>query len=264
RRQLLLDFNSSAADLPDPPCVHRLFERQAASRPDAIALTAEADAGPSLSLSYRELNGRANQLARHLLGLGLGPDQLAAVCLPRSPELIIAWLGVLKAGGAYLPLEADQPAERLAHQMEESGALLLVSNSELAGRLPAGWAQVVCLDEEGAVIAGHSRQDVQGWATGEQLAYVMYTSGSTGRPKGIAVPHRGVARLARGQFARLDCEQVFLPYAPAGFDASTFEVWGALCNGGRVAVTGGGGGGAGGGGGGGGARGGKRRGGRGG
>ncbi|HEY0018768.1 MAG TPA: amino acid adenylation domain-containing protein, partial [Longimicrobium sp.] len=212
--------------------IHRLFEGEAARAPHAPALSFAGG-----TLSYDELNRRANRLARRLRARGVGAETRVAVCLERGPELIVALLAVLKAGGAYLPLDPALPAERLAFILDDAGARVVVTRTALLSRLPAYNITALLLDAEAGATAAEADEnlEIEGDAAG--LAYVMYTSGSTGRPKGVAVPHRGVVRLVRGNpFARVGPGEVFLQLAPASFDASTFEIWGALLNGGRLAV----------------------------
>jgi amino acid adenylation domain-containing protein len=233
RSQLLVAFNDTAADYPRDKTVHRLFEEQAALTPDSTALVFGEE-----SLTYAELNARANKLAHHLLSLGVGPDMLVGLCVERSAEMVVGLLGILKAGGAYLPLDPAYPPGRLAFMLEDAQMPVLVTQSHLADELPSGWAQVVCLDEEEEGIAARSDENPVGVAvTPSHLAYVMYTSGSTGTPKGVCVPHRAVARLVKGSsFASFSAEEVFLHLAPPSFDASTFELWGALLNGARLVL----------------------------
>jgi amino acid adenylation domain-containing protein len=171
-------------------CVHRWIEVQAVRNPEAIAV---AVAGSGESLSYAELNARANRLARRLRGLGVGPEVLVGVCLDRSPGLVVGLLAVLKAGGAYVPLDPTYPAERLAFMLEDAHVAALLTRSSLLDRLPAGRAAVVCLDREWDEIAAESAEDLPGGAKLDNLAYVIYTSGSTGKPKGAMIHHRGLA-----------------------------------------------------------------------
>ncbi|HYW07623.1 MAG TPA: amino acid adenylation domain-containing protein, partial [Longimicrobium sp.] len=213
-------------------CVHRVFEAEVARAPHALALSWEGG-----SLSYAELNRRANHLARHLRARGVGPETCVALSLERGPELVIALLAILKAGGAYLPLDPTLPGERLAFMLEDACARVVLTRSTLLARLPRHKLPTVLLDAEAEAIAAADDGDLEGDGDPLGLAYVMYTSGSTGRPKGVAVPHRGVVRLVRGNpFARFGPGEVFLQLAPVSFDASTFEIWGALLTGARLAI----------------------------
>ena len=184
--QSLVEWNATGAAYPAERSAHELFAEQRRRTPDAVALAC----GES-SLTYRELDARAERLAARLRARGVGPESVVGVCLDRSPELVVALLATLKAGGAYLPLDGAYPAERLAFMVKDSAACLLVTRRDLAGRLPADSPPVLLLDaaeEEGA----GQEADGKGGAAPDNLAYVIYTSGSTGRPKGVMVPHRGL------------------------------------------------------------------------
>jgi amino acid adenylation domain-containing protein len=232
RRQLLAEWNDTRTDYPRDECIHRLFEQQARQTPNAIALVFRKE-----SLTYRELNERANQLAHYLREMGVGPETMVGVCMDRSIEMVVALLGVLKAGGAYVPLDPSYPQERLRFMLHDTQILLLLTQSSLAEKLSAYGVRAVCLDTDWGDIARQSAEDLPGDMAAENLAYVMYTSGSTGQPKGIGVPHRAVIRLVKNtNFADLSSDQVILQFAPISFDASTLETWGSLLNGGRLAI----------------------------
>ena len=184
------------------------------------------------SLTYAELDRRANRLARHLSGLGVGPGSLVGLCLERSADLIVSLLGILKTGGAYLPLDPSSPAERLRWMLwmlEDTGVRVAIDGGALAGSEPPG-LELVRLDR--AEIAAQSSAPLPRVGTGGDLAYVMYTSGTTGLPKGVAIPHRGIVRLVVGTdyFHIWPGDRVLQAATPA-FDASTLEIWGALLNG---------------------------------
>ena len=160
------------------------------------------------------------------------------ICLERSPETVVSLLAVLKAGGAYVPLDPRYPAERLAFMLGDAGVQALVTTSALAARLPEHGGETVLLDVEAEEIARESGDALSVAVDPENAAYVIYTSGSTGTPKGVAVTHRNVVRLVRGaQYARFAADETFLQLAPVAFDASTFEIWGALLNGACLAVA---------------------------
>ena len=213
-------------------CLHELFAQRVAASPDAPAVTFEGT-----TISYRELDARANAVAHRLRAVGVGRETLVALCLERSSELVIAILGVLKAGGAYVPLDPEYPADRLAYVLEDSGAPVLLTQERLLERLPAHDAQTLCLDTEPA----HHEETLEAppsVSRPEDLAYVIYTSGSTGRPKGVQVEHRQVARLftateAWFNFSASDTWLLFHSYA---FDFSVWELWGPLLYGGRLVV----------------------------
>ncbi|HYP40107.1 MAG TPA: amino acid adenylation domain-containing protein [Chloroflexia bacterium] len=232
RRQLLVEWNDTRTDYPRDECIHQLFERQARQTPDVVALVFREE-----SLTYRQLNERANQLAHYLRRMGVGPETLVGVCMDRSIEMVVALLGVLKAGGAYVPLDPTYPQERLRFMLHDTQILLLLTQSSLAEKLSEYGVRTVCLDTDWGDIARHDTKDLPGNMMAENLAYVMYTSGSTGQPKGIGVPHRAIIRLVKNtNFADLSSDQVILQFAPISFDASTLEIWGSLLNGARLAV----------------------------
>jgi amino acid adenylation domain-containing protein len=230
--QLLLDWNRTERPFPADRCVHELFEDEAERRPAAIALSTNGE-----RISYRELNERANRLAHRLRGLGVGPEDLVGICLERGIDLIVAMLATLKAGGAYVPLDPDYPLERLEFMLEDTAAPVLISETSLAPRLPSFGGALLCLDAASDEIAGEPSVNPRAGAQSDNLAYVMYTSGSTGRPKGAMIEHRAICRLVKGaDYADFGLDQVFLQLAPVSFDASTFEIWGALLNGARLAI----------------------------
>jgi amino acid adenylation domain-containing protein len=234
RRQVVAEWNATDAAYPRERCAHELFEAQAARTPDAVALR---HAGGSLT--YRELDERANRLARHLRGLGVGPDARVGLCLERGPELMVGVLGILKAGGAYVPLDPAYPAERLAYMLEDSAARVLLTQASLAERLPAGGAAVVRVDADAAAI-GREAGERPGVPVGPgNLAYVIYTSGSTGRPKGVAMPHRPLVNLLAWQQAsgRAPAGAVTLQYTSISFDVSFQEIFATWCAGGTLVLT---------------------------
>ena len=210
--------------------VPRSFERQAIENPDRVAIVS----GNS-SLTYQQLNRRANQIAHHLLSRGIGPETLIGIAMERSADLIACILGVLKAGGAYLPLDPDYPRERLAMIVEDAQPLVVLTKSTLAQRIPVDGSKLLCVEAIELNEGESENPDVS--TEGTNLAYVMFTSGSTGRPKGVMVEHRSIVRLVKDtDYADFGPENVFLQFAPITFDASTFEIWGALLNGGRLAI----------------------------
>ena len=185
-QELVVDANATQADYPRQKCAHELFEQAARRAPEAPAVVFK-----EVTLSFRELNARANRLARRLRELGVGPDRLVALYLTRSPEMVVGILGVLKAGGAYVPLDPAYPEERLAFMLGDSGAEVLLTQQRLRDRLPPYGGHVLCLDAE-PTAALAEEEDLANLATPDSLAYMIYTSGSTGRPKGALIPHRGL------------------------------------------------------------------------
>ena len=218
-----------------PRCIHRLFEARARRTAGAPAVTFE-----SASLTYGELNARANRLAHHLARHGVGPEVRVGLCLERGMEMVVAILAVLKAGGAYVPLDPGYPAERLAYVLDDSGVAVLLTEEALRGTLPvAPGVRVVSVDGAAGEIAAERADDFDGGAGPGNLAYVIYTSGSTGAPKGALIEHRQVARLFSATdawfgFGPGDVWTLFHSYA---FDFSVWELWGALLHGGRVVVV---------------------------
>ncbi len=233
RRQLLTVWNRPAVESREPLCLHRIFEAQAERSPDAPAVTFESE-----SLTYRELNERANRLAHHLRRLGVGPESRVGLCVERSFEMVEGILGILKAGGAYVPLDPRYPSSRLAFIAEDSGLDVLVTAEPLRALVP-GPAAVVCLDTAGPELARESAENPGNTTGPENLAYVIYTSGSTGRPKGSLLTHANVARL----FTETDAwfhfgpEDVWSLFHSFAFDFSVWEIWGALLYGGRLVVV---------------------------
>jgi amino acid adenylation domain-containing protein len=232
KSQLLSEWNETQRDYRSDKCVHDLFEEQAEKTPGAIALVFEGQ-----QLTYRELNTRANRVAHCLANIGVGPETLVAICMERSFELVVGLLGILKAGGAYVPLDPNDPKERLAFMLEDTQVPVLLTQERLLANLPDHGARVVCLDRDWQQIAADSGENLITGMGAENLAYVTYTSGSTGQPKGVAVLHRGILRLLTGvEYVRLDANQTLLQLAPISFDASTFEIWGALLHGARCVL----------------------------
>ncbi|WP_408890509.1 non-ribosomal peptide synthase/polyketide synthase [Myxococcus faecalis] len=210
-----------------------LFEATVAAGPDAVAVVDSAGE----SLTYGQLNERANQLAHHLRGVGVGPEVRVGLSVERSLEWVVAVLGVVKAGGAYVPLEGSNPAERMRWMKREAGVAVVVGREELVEEVAESTDVVVSLDADAALIGRQPKSNPPLRGDGRSLAYVMYTSGSTGTPKGVGVPQKAVARLVKGAtYASFSAEEVWLQLAPVGFDASTLEVWGALLNGAKLVV----------------------------
>ncbi|MFL9674215.1 amino acid adenylation domain-containing protein [Pseudomonas marginalis] len=226
-RRRLLEFNATRRPFPREHTVQRLFEAQAQVRPDALAAVQGEQAW-----SYGELNQRANRLAHHLLGLGVRPADNVAILLPRSLDLLVGQLAVLKCAAAYVPLDSNAPAERQGFMLQDSGAAWLLSRSEMAADYPAQR-----LDLDTLALDSQPSHNPALSQSSDSVAYIMYTSGSTGTPKGVRVPHRGITRLViNNGYADFQAgDRVAFASNPA-FDASTMDVWGALLNGGQVQV----------------------------
>ena len=231
REQAVVGWNDTRTPFPGR-CIHELFEDQVAAHPDAIALTAD-----DVSLTFNELNERANCLASHLRSLGVGPEVRVGICLHRSGDAVIALLATLKAGGAYLPLDPEYPPARLAFMLEDATVDVVVTEAALLDRVDACRALTVCVDLDAKRIAAASTANPSRGARPNNLAYVVYTSGSTGTPKGVMVEHRAVVALLFGvDYIRFEQVGALLHMAPLAFDASTFEIWGALLHGRRCVV----------------------------
>ncbi|AYX31226.1 amino acid adenylation domain-containing protein [Burkholderia pseudomallei] len=245
RHRLLVEWNDTAADYPQDQCLHRLFEAQAARYPDAIALIADGE-----PVGYAELNRRANRLARHLSARGLQPDQRVAICIDRGIDMVVAMLAVLKAGGAYVPLDPAYPSERLDYLLRDCAPVALLTHARLGAsmqtrivlalaRLNTGCALIDLESDAGAW--RHERDDdpPPSGLTPRHLAYVIYTSGSTGQPKGVMVEHRSVCNLVAWHAGAFDVGTGCRSASVAGvaFDATTWEVWAALCNGGCLSLA---------------------------
>lgn len=193
-RQIVQAWNDTTADFGEPQTIHALFEAQAERTPEATALIfAPTAEGAAQQLTYAQLNGRSNQLAHHLISLGVQANTLVAIAVERSPEMLIGLLAILKAGGTYLPIDPTYPAERIRTMLADSAAPILLTQShlELAHDATAHNTRVVAIDQLDALDA-QPTQNPQTNALPEQLAYVIYTSGSTGRPKGVAISHANV------------------------------------------------------------------------
>ena len=231
RERLLVEWNRTARAYPQNRCLHDLFSEQAARTPKATAVVFQEQL-----LSYEELEARSNRLAHRLIESGVGPEVVVGLCLERSLEMIVGLLAILKAGGAYLPLDPEYPQERLAFMLSDAGAPLVLTVASLESRLPATPPRLL-LDEMTDALSSTSALPPVVDTRAQNLAYVIYTSGSTGQPKGVGAEHRNVVRLIRGvDYVELTPEHAILQMAPLAFDASTFEVWGALLTGARLVL----------------------------
>ena len=229
RQLLLTDWNTTQADYPRTALVDQLFEQQARQTPDRIAV----EFG-DCRLTYRELNQRTDQLAGHLRALGVGPGKLVGVYVERSPDMVIALLAVLKAGGAYIPLDPIYPADRLAFMIEDAQPTVLLTQREFQSALPPHAATVVCVDAFETATAP---------ATGERQptdpAYVIYTSGSTGKPKGVQIPHRAVVNFMASMQREpgISADDVLLAVTTLSFDIAGLELFLPLLNGARIVIA---------------------------
>ncbi|HVG95874.1 MAG TPA: MupA/Atu3671 family FMN-dependent luciferase-like monooxygenase, partial [Chloroflexota bacterium] len=241
RYRLLVDWNATATPYDRDACIHTLIAAQAARTPDAVAAVFEGE-----SITYAELDARANRVAHYLVQRGVGPDGIVGVYMERSIELLVGLLGIHKAGGAYLPLDPTYPRDRLDFMVEDAGVRVLLTQAALTASLPrhqtaAGRAEVIRLDADWAAIAGQPATPPDTAVAPHHLAYVIYTSGSTGKPKGVMVEHRNAVNFFAGMDARLDGEPAgtWLAVTSLSFDISVLELLWTLARGFKVVVYGG-------------------------
>jgi amino acid adenylation domain-containing protein/non-ribosomal peptide synthase protein (TIGR01720 family) len=251
KQQLVPEWNDTKRDYPKHKCVHELFEAQVERTPDALAVVFE-----DKQLTYRELNRRANQLAHHLRKLGIGPEVLVGICVERSLEMVVGQLGILKAGGAFVPFDPDYPKERLVFMLEDSQARVLLTQRQLVDELfedkrskiensdPRSsilnlQPKLVCLDTDWEIIAQESDANPVSDVLPDNLAYVIYTSGSTGNPKGVPTPHSGFVNLMawlKRVHSVTPADRATQLASPA-FDASIWEVWPYLAAGASIHIV---------------------------
>jgi amino acid adenylation domain-containing protein len=230
RNQILYEWNDTHANFPDA-CAHQLFEQQAARDPDAIAVVSGGK-----SLTYRELNKRANQVAHYLRKRGVGPDVLIGVCLQRSTELVVALLGVWKSGGAYVPLDSTYPEERLSFMVNDAAVKFLLTEERCRQLFASTPEKAVCLDSDWREIAKENDNDLPTETTPSNLAYVMYTSGSTGKPKGAMILHRGLVNYLwwAVRTYRVQAGGSVPVHSSISFDLTVTSLYPALISGGQV------------------------------
>ncbi|HEU4963914.1 MAG TPA: amino acid adenylation domain-containing protein, partial [Bacilli bacterium] len=232
--ELTVTVNQSANPMPPEACLHQLVEKQAAERPEQLALRWQEQ-----ELTYAQLNARANRLAHWLRTQGVGPDTVVVLLCDQSVEIIVGMLGILKAGGAYMPLDPSYPQQRLTYMIEDSKSPVVLTQSRYLDKAEGYAGTTFALDHAEATspLSAHPTHDPEPLTDGENLMNVLYTSGSTGMPKGVALPHRGVIRLVNNaNFAKMNSTEVVLQLSPLNFDGATFEIWGTLCNGGTLVI----------------------------
>ncbi|MGB9048579.1 MAG: amino acid adenylation domain-containing protein, partial [Pseudonocardiaceae bacterium] len=237
RHQLLVDYNNTTREVP-AATLPELFGQQVARSPDSTAVIFE-----DVEISYTELETAANQLAHLLIARGIGPEHFVALVLPRCPQLVVAILGVLKTGAAYLPLDPDHPPTRLGFMLTDAHATMLLTTTHTTPCISPNTTTPQLILDHPDTRALLDQQPHTNWGDPgisgdpEQLAYVMYTSGSTGTPKGIAVTHRNVAELALDPCWHGGNHKRVLLHSPHTFDASTYEIWVPLLSGGQIVVA---------------------------
>ena len=232
RHKILYQWNSTQVEYPHDSTINELFEEQVRLNPDSVAIIFEDE-----KVTYRELNVKANKIANYLIELNIEAEQLVAICLDRSPNMIASFLGVLKTGGAYVPIDLSYPKERIAYMLEDSNASFVITTEAILTQLPTINSRKICLDKEIKAIEGQSDECTHR-SNADSLAYVMYTSGSTGKPKGVEIIHRGIVRLVKNNssYANLGPEEIILNRASVAFDVSVFEIYGSLLNGGKLVI----------------------------
>ena len=233
-RELILEtWNDKAMDFPREVCLHQLFEAQAQAAPDAVAARFDGK-----SLSYGELERRANQLAQHLIGLGVEPDSIVGISMERSFEMVVGMLAIAKAGAGYLPMDPSYPKERLSYMLKDSRVGVVLTQKHLADSLPKSEAKCVMLDAERAQIERHSDQAPQVAVNSENLAYMIYTSGSTGAPKGVLLNHQGRVNNFLDFNRRFDVGpgDALIALASLSFDMCAYDVFGTLAAGATIVL----------------------------
>ncbi|WP_342026023.1 amino acid adenylation domain-containing protein [Cytobacillus pseudoceanisediminis] len=222
-KQILFEWNNTAEGEEDEyECIHELFERQANNFPERIAVK-----DGERSLSYREVNAQANQLARRLQHMGAGPDKLVGITLERSTELVIGLLAVLKSGAAYVPLDPEYPNERLEFMFEDSQLEILLTSESLINKLPALHVPILFMDREREEISKECISNLELQLSPKRLAYVIYTSGSTGKPKGVQVQHCGVVNLLQSMQKEpgIDSDDILVAVTSISFDIAALEIF---------------------------------------
>lgn len=233
QHQLVVEFNDTTVQYPKDKTIVDLFEEQVAKTPNNIAVVFEDQ-----QLTYEVINERSNQLGHYLRSRGVKAETLVPICIERSIEMIVGILGILKAGGAYVPIDPQYPPERINYMLKDTGASVVVSSQEsrLKFELEAE-VEVIKLDRDWSLLDGQSSSNLPTTVHAHHLAYAIYTSASTGKPKGVMVEHRSVVSLVRGiDYVSLTKEDILLSTGSPSFDATIFEYWGMLLNGGQLVL----------------------------
>ncbi len=235
KHQLLIEWNDTDKSYPKDKCLHEIFEQQVERSPDAVAVVFE-----DRQLTYRELNARANQLGHYLRKLGVKPGVTVGSCMERSMEIVEAILGILKAGGIYLPLDPDYPKERLGFMLNDAQPAVLLAQAATLANVPEHGGQLVCVDHDREKIARESVENLDNTLHFEDRAYVIYTSGSTGKPKGVVISHASIASHCldvRSHYQLNDSDRV-LQFGSVNFDASLEQILPTLISGARLVPRG--------------------------
>jgi amino acid adenylation domain-containing protein len=234
KQQILVEWNDTQADYALDSCLHHLIEAQVARTPDAVAVVFAEQ-----QLTYRQLNQRANQLARYLQKLGVKPEVRVGICVERSLEMVVGLLAILKAGGAYVPFDPDYPTARLEFMLEDAAVPVLLTQNYLRDRLPSHQAQVVNLDTNWTIIGQESPHNLESATTPDNAAYIIYTSGSTGQPKGVINTHQGICNrlLWMQERYQLTASDRVLQKTPFSFDVSVWEFFWTLITGATLVVA---------------------------
>ena len=234
QRQVLVEWNQTHLAYDQSKCLHQLIEEQALRIPDAAAVLTS-----KRYLTYRELNSQSNQLARHLIKLGVRPESCVGICMERTPEMVVGLLGILKAGGAYVPLDPNYPAERLEYMLADAQAPVLVTQESVSARAANYQGRVVFLDRDRELIGREADTAVHAGVTAQNLAYVIYTSGSTGKPKGVCVTHGNVVNFCAAMDPLMGdgAGGNWLSVTSISFDISVFEIFWTLARGFQVKLA---------------------------
>ena len=228
--QVLGEWNNTQADYSQDKCIHQLFEEKVQQYPNSIAVNFANE-----QLTYQELNIRSNKLAQHLQKIGVASEVLVGICISQSIEMIIGLLGILKAGGVYVPLDPSYPQERLNFMLEDAQVSVLLTQENLLQHFEGFSNPIVSINKDWEIIAQEKEENLNSDLNSDNLAYIIYTSGSTGKPKGVAVPHKAVNRLVcNTNYIKLSPSDKIAQASNVSFDAATFEIWGALLNGAQL------------------------------
>ncbi len=231
-RQQLLRWNETRQDYPRDKCIHQLFEEQAEKTPFNIAVIYEDQ-----EITYRDLNEKANQLARYLRKKGIGPETFVLIALERSIEMVVGILGILKAGGAYVPMDPSYPEERLIFMLEDTGASLLITQHSLK-EVFKGYNNILYIDSNWNEIQPENKSNLHTDTHPNHLAYIIYTSGSTGKPKGVMVSHKEVAGFTiNNNYLQMNDKTITLSFSNYVFDGSIFDIFSTLLNAGKFILT---------------------------